>query len=147
MSPFRGSAKITEDWQNFDVEIDDGVMTLALNRPDKRSALTFEAYADVRDLLAEFPREDVKVLVITGRGRGFCSGEDVEEIIGGPADGRARPARVHPHDRLRRGANARVSGTDLRATPTSEPRRGAKVEFATKAGCDARRRPLVGVVR
>jgi enoyl-CoA hydratase/carnithine racemase len=40
-------------------------------------------YADLRDLLAELPlRDDVRVLVITGTGRGFCSGGDVHEIIG-----------------------------------------------------------------
>jgi enoyl-CoA hydratase/carnithine racemase len=60
-----------------------GVATVTLNRPDKLNALTFDVYADLRDLLAELPhRGDAKVLVITGRGRGFCSGGDVEEIIG-----------------------------------------------------------------
>jgi enoyl-CoA hydratase/carnithine racemase len=47
------------------------------------NALTFEVYADLRDLFAELPnRDDAKVVVITGRGRGFCSGGDVDEIIG-----------------------------------------------------------------
>jgi enoyl-CoA hydratase/carnithine racemase len=82
MSPFRGSAQTTDEWRHFDVALEDGVMTLTLERPDKLNALTFEAYADLRDLLAEFPRDDVRVLVMTGRGRGFCSGGDVEEIIG-----------------------------------------------------------------
>jgi enoyl-CoA hydratase/carnithine racemase len=84
MSPFRASAAITQDWQHFDFDVDDGVATVTFNRPDKLNALTFEAYADLRDLLAELPhRGDVKTLVITGEGRGFCSGGDVEEIIGG----------------------------------------------------------------
>jgi enoyl-CoA hydratase/carnithine racemase len=70
------------DW-HFDFDVSDGVATIALNRPDKLNALTFEAYADLRDLLAQLPnRGDARVLVITGRGRGFCSGGDVEEIIG-----------------------------------------------------------------
>ena len=64
----------------------DGVATVTLNRPDKLNALTFEAYADLRDLLAELPaRGDVRVLVIAGEGHGFCSGGDVEEIIGATA--------------------------------------------------------------
>jgi enoyl-CoA hydratase/carnithine racemase len=59
------------------------VATLTLSRPAKLNALTFDVYADLRDLLAELPhRGDAKVLVITGQGRGFCSGGDVEEIIG-----------------------------------------------------------------
>src|SRR5262249_17941082 len=63
--------------------IKDGVATVTFNRPDKLNALTFEAYADLRDLVAELPaRDNVRVLVITGQGRGFCSGGDVEEIIG-----------------------------------------------------------------
>ena len=83
MSPFRASAAVTDDWRHFDFAVDDGVATVRFNRPDKLNALTFEAYADLRDLLAEIPhRGDVRALVITGEGRGFCSGGDVEEIIG-----------------------------------------------------------------
>ncbi|MEC3980760.1 enoyl-CoA hydratase family protein [Amycolatopsis sp. H20-H5] len=83
MSPYRASAPITREWENFEFAVADGVATVTLDRPGKLNALTFEAYADLRDLLAELPhRGDVRVLVITGRGRGFCSGGDVEEIIG-----------------------------------------------------------------
>ena len=84
MSPFRASAALTKHWENFRVDITDGVVRITLNRPDKLNALTFEAYADLRDLLAELPHRDdaPRVVVITGEGRGFCSGGDVEEIIG-----------------------------------------------------------------
>ena len=83
MSPFRGSAALTESWRNFDFALDDGVATVTFSRPDRLNALTFDVYADLRDLLGELPhRGDVRVLVLTGRGRGFCSGGDVEEIIG-----------------------------------------------------------------
>lgn len=83
MSPFRASAPLTESWQHFDFAVRDGVATVRLNRPDKLNALTFDTYADLRDLLAELPRrDDARVLVIGGEGRGFCSGGDVEEIIG-----------------------------------------------------------------
>jgi enoyl-CoA hydratase/carnithine racemase len=83
MVPFRGSAQLTEEWQNFDFDCSDGVARVTLNRPDKLNALTFEAYADLRDLIAELPqRGDARALVITGAGKGFCSGGDVEEIIG-----------------------------------------------------------------
>ena len=83
MSPFTGSSRPTEDWSNFSFEISDGVATLTFNRPDVLNALTFEVYADLRDLLVELPQyEDVRVLVITGEGRGFCSGGDVHDIIG-----------------------------------------------------------------
>jgi enoyl-CoA hydratase/carnithine racemase len=68
---------------HFDFDVSDGVATITFNRPDKLNALTFEAYADLRDLIPQLPhRGDARVLVITGEGRGFCSGGDVEEIIG-----------------------------------------------------------------
>ena len=83
MSPFRGSAAFTETWQNFDFALEDGVATVTFSRPDKLNALTFDVYADLRDVLGELPhRGDARVLVLTGEGRGFCSGGDVEEIIG-----------------------------------------------------------------
>jgi enoyl-CoA hydratase/carnithine racemase len=83
MSPFRGSASPTEDWRHFRFDLDDRVATVTFNRPERLNALTFEVYADLRDLLGQLPhRDDVRVLVITGEGRGFCSGGDVHEIIG-----------------------------------------------------------------
>ena len=83
VSPFRASSGFTGSWDHFRFDVDDGVATVTFSRPDKLNALTFEVYADLRDLLAEIEhREDVSVLVITGEGRGFCSGGDVDEIIG-----------------------------------------------------------------
>jgi enoyl-CoA hydratase/carnithine racemase len=83
VSPFRASAAFTEDWKHFRFGVEDGVGTLTFDRPEKLNALTFDVYADLRDLLAEAPhRGDVRVLVLTGTGRGFCSGGDVREIIG-----------------------------------------------------------------
>jgi enoyl-CoA hydratase/carnithine racemase len=83
MTPFRASAGFTEQWRHFDFAMADGVATVTFDRPEKLNALTFDVYADLRDLLRELPhRDDVRVLVITGRGRGFCSGGDVDEIIG-----------------------------------------------------------------
>lgn len=83
MSPFRGSVPVTEAWQHFDFAVDDGVARVTLNRPEKLNPLTFEAYADLRDLLHELPhRGDARVLVIRGQGKAFCAGGDVREIIG-----------------------------------------------------------------
>ena len=83
MSPFRGSAPFTESWDHFRFEVTESIGTVILDRPEQLNALTFEVYADLRDLLTELPhRGDVSVLIITGSGRGFCSGGDVNEIIG-----------------------------------------------------------------
>ncbi len=58
-----------------------GVVTL--NRPERKNPLTFESYAELRDLFASLRTEDaVKSIVITGAGGNFCSGGDVHEIIG-----------------------------------------------------------------
>jgi enoyl-CoA hydratase/carnithine racemase len=83
VTPFTGSSGLTEKWDHFDFMIEDRVATVTFSRPEKLNALTFAVYADLRDLLAELPhRDDVRVLVITGTGRGFCSGGDVNEIVG-----------------------------------------------------------------
>ena len=80
---FRASAPFTDDWEHFDVSLDDRVATITFQRPDKLNALTFDVYADLRDLFREAPlRGDIDAIIITGEGRGFCSGGDVDEIIG-----------------------------------------------------------------
>ncbi len=65
----------------FDIQDDIGLLTLT--RPDVLNALTLEIYAEMRDLLKDLQTESrMKVLVLTGEGRAFCSGGDVEKIIG-----------------------------------------------------------------
>lgn len=60
----------------------DRIATITLDRPDRLNALTFEVYAELRELFASLASHDgVQVVIITGEGRGFCSGGDVEEII------------------------------------------------------------------
>lgn len=82
MTPFRASVPITSHWQHFDFSVDAGVATVTLSRPEKLNALTFESYADLRDVFAELPhRGDTRVVVLRAEGKGFCSGGDVEEII------------------------------------------------------------------
>jgi enoyl-CoA hydratase/carnithine racemase len=59
------------------------VATITLNRPDRLNAVTFEVYAELRELFHALANHDaVKVAIITGEGRGFCSGGDVDSIIG-----------------------------------------------------------------
>ncbi len=61
----------------------DGVGTITLDRPDRKNPLTFDSYAELRDLFrALSTASDVKVIVLTGAGGNFCSGGDVHEIIG-----------------------------------------------------------------
>src|SRR5947207_2057594 len=67
----------------YELDADTGVALITLNRPERLNALTFEVYAELRDTFARLDTDpDVRVVVITGAGRGFCSGGDVEDIIG-----------------------------------------------------------------
>jgi enoyl-CoA hydratase/carnithine racemase len=60
-----------------------GVATITLNRPERLNALTFDVYRELTDTFAALRTEtDVRVVVITGTGRAFCSGGDVHDIIG-----------------------------------------------------------------
>jgi enoyl-CoA hydratase/carnithine racemase len=69
--------------RNFQWAVTGAVATITLNRPDKKNPLTFESYAELRDLFRDLASaDDVKVVVLTGAGGNFCSGGDVHEIIG-----------------------------------------------------------------
>lgn len=62
---------------------DGKVATITLNRPERKNPLTFDSYAELRDLFRDLCyASDVKTVVITGAGGNFCSGGDVHEIIG-----------------------------------------------------------------
>ncbi len=69
--------------QHFLWEVKDGVGTITLNRPERKNPLTFDSYAELRDLFHNLKwATDVKTVVVTGAGGNFCSGGDVHEIIG-----------------------------------------------------------------
>jgi enoyl-CoA hydratase/carnithine racemase len=60
-----------------------GVATITLNRPERKNPLTFDSYAELRDLFHQLKwADDVKAIVLAGAGDNFCSGGDVHEIIG-----------------------------------------------------------------
>ena len=67
----------------YSVDSASAVATITLNRPDRLNALTFEVYTELRDTFRALNTEPgVRAVVITGAGRAFCSGGDVEDIIG-----------------------------------------------------------------
>jgi enoyl-CoA hydratase/carnithine racemase len=69
--------------KHFKFAVSDGVATLTLNRPERLNALTFDVYRELTETFRALRDEDsVRVVVITGSGRGFCSGGDVHDIIG-----------------------------------------------------------------
>ena len=68
---------------DFLYSVNDGVATLTFNRPEVMNALTFEVYAQLRDLFETLRYDEaVRVVVLTGAGDNFCSGGDVHQIIG-----------------------------------------------------------------
>jgi enoyl-CoA hydratase/carnithine racemase len=68
---------------HFVWQVESGVATLTLNRPERKNPLTFDSYAELRDLFHQLKwAEDVHAVVIVGAGDNFCSGGDVHEIIG-----------------------------------------------------------------
>jgi enoyl-CoA hydratase/carnithine racemase len=70
-------------YRGFDYRIEDGIGTVTFTRPDVLNSLTFEVYAELERLALDCQSdESVRVLVLTGAGKGFCSGGDVREIIG-----------------------------------------------------------------
>jgi len=69
--------------KSFLYEQRDGIATITLNRPERLNAITFEVYHELTDFFAKLSTEkDVRVVIITGAGRAFCSGGDVIDIIG-----------------------------------------------------------------
>jgi enoyl-CoA hydratase/carnithine racemase len=80
-----GNRAALADYQasHFLFEVSGGVATLTLNRPERKNPLTFDSYAELRDLFRTLAyADDVKAVVITGAGGNFCSGGDVHDIIG-----------------------------------------------------------------
>jgi enoyl-CoA hydratase/carnithine racemase len=69
--------------RNFCYSAKDRIACITLNRPDRKNPLTFDSYAELRDLFRALAHaDDIKAVVLTGAGENFCSGGDVHEIIG-----------------------------------------------------------------
>jgi enoyl-CoA hydratase/carnithine racemase len=69
--------------RHFLWECSNGVARITLNRPERKNPLSFESYAELRDLfIALRHAHDVRAIVLAGAGDNFCSGGDVHEIIG-----------------------------------------------------------------
>jgi enoyl-CoA hydratase/carnithine racemase len=79
----QGRALAHYEAKNFKYTVDDGVACITLDRPERKNPLTFDSYAELRDLFRAMAQAaDVKAVVLTGAGENFCSGGDVHEIIG-----------------------------------------------------------------
>ena len=80
-----GNRKTLAGYQarHFHWQVQGQVATITLNRPERKNPLTFDSYAELRDLFHQLKwAEDVRAVVLAGEGGNFCSGGDVHEIIG-----------------------------------------------------------------
>ena len=80
-----GNRRAMADYQaeHFLWAVEGGIGTITLNRPERKNPLTFDSYAELRDLFQRLKHaDDVKVVLLHGAGGNFCSGGDVHEIIG-----------------------------------------------------------------
>src|SRR5579883_2086973 len=69
--------------KHFQFHVRDRVASIVLDRPERKNPLTFESYAELRDLFRAMANaDDVKVIVLSGADGNFCSGGDVHDIIG-----------------------------------------------------------------
>jgi enoyl-CoA hydratase/carnithine racemase len=69
--------------QHFLWDVEDGIATVRLDRPERKNPLTFDSYAELRDTFRNLAfADDVDVVVVAPNGGNFCSGGDVHEIIG-----------------------------------------------------------------
>ena len=78
----RGATLADYQSRHFLYSAKDGVASIVLNRPERKNPLTFDSYAELRDLFRAMPAaRDINAIVLTGAGDNFCSGGDVHEII------------------------------------------------------------------
>ena len=68
------------NYQTLQLTFDSGVATITLNRPEKRNAISFELIDELVRALAEVAKSDAIVLILTGAGKAFCSGMDLENL-------------------------------------------------------------------
>ena len=107
------------------------VLTLTLNRPNVFNAFNFDLHAALGEGLAAAVADDVRAVVITGAGRGFCAGQDLREFQQSPGDIRARLEETyHPNIRAIRALEKPVLAA------VNGPAAGAGLSLA--AACDVR---------
>src|ERR1700758_2811299 len=68
------------NYNTIQLAYDAGVATITLNRPDKRNAISFELMSDLVAALGEVADSNAIILILTGAGKAFCSGMDLENL-------------------------------------------------------------------
>src|SRR5579862_1888808 len=74
-------------YQTILFDVDEGIARLTLNRPERLNSFTADMHAEVRAALSMVQERGARVLVITGAGRGFCAGQDLNDRAVAPGSG------------------------------------------------------------
>ena len=115
-------------YHTIETRIDEGVCVITMNRPEKLNAWTYEMGAELVTAVDAANADDaVLAIVLTGAGRGFCAGADVEAVFKSQADRGALPDR---------GGEARETGRWVRLMRESKPVVAAVNGFAFGGGCE-----------
>ncbi|MFQ5925404.1 MAG: enoyl-CoA hydratase/isomerase family protein [Dehalococcoidia bacterium] len=122
------------DYETIILKKEDHIATITLNRPERMNAVNPEMEREVVAALEDVSDDDdVRVVVITGAGRAFCSGADVRSILGGGAEEAALGGSAETMRRYLRGGFQKISlGLQKMEKPTIAMVTGA----AVGAGCD-----------
>jgi methylglutaconyl-CoA hydratase len=75
-----GTTRDKMTYRTIELGIDSGLATITLNRPDKRNAINYELIEDLLAALDEVAKSPAVVLILTGAGRAFCSGMDLDNL-------------------------------------------------------------------
>ena len=68
------------DYANLTLDYDGRLALITLNRPDKRNAISYELIGELLGALAEIEKSAAQILILTGAGRAFCSGMDLDNL-------------------------------------------------------------------
>ena len=82
------------EYRNLELLFDSGLATITLNRPEKRNAISFALVEELQNALDAIEQSSAQIVILTGAGKAFCAGVDLEEL-GGNKGGAAHKAAIH----------------------------------------------------
>jgi 2-(1,2-epoxy-1,2-dihydrophenyl)acetyl-CoA isomerase len=116
-------------YETLQYEVQEGIATITLNRPDVLNAFNEQMFRELQDVLRAVERDEaVRVVIVTGAGRGFCAGQDLAEM-------RARYERPEEAMSIGEHLRSRYNPLILRIRNTEKPFSAAINGVAAGAGC------------
>jgi 2-(1,2-epoxy-1,2-dihydrophenyl)acetyl-CoA isomerase len=116
-------------YETLQYEVQEGIATITMNRPDVLNAFNEQMFRELQDVLRAVERDEaVRVVIVTGAGRGFCAGQDLAEM-------RARYERPEEAMSIGEHLRSRYNPLILRIRNTEKPFIAAINGVAAGAGC------------